>query len=86
MMHRIPVNNFSSLWKRPVESPQVEREAGRDFWERRFKPLNCFNIGFRNEDYRCMTGSIRLSSETSLGNKITSGSGGIRLKAALADR
>jgi len=33
MIHRIPVNNLSSLWK---------REAGRDFWEGRFKPLNCY--------------------------------------------
>ena len=35
MIHRIPANNLSSLWK---------REAGRDFGEGRFKTQNCYNI------------------------------------------
>jgi hypothetical protein len=38
MIHRIPVNNLSSLWK---------REAGMDFWEGRFKPLNGYNYSKR---------------------------------------
>jgi hypothetical protein len=33
MIHRIPAKNLSSLWK---------REAGRDFWQGRFKRLNCY--------------------------------------------
>jgi hypothetical protein len=35
MIHPIPVNYLSSLWK---------REAGRDFWEGRFKPRNCYDF------------------------------------------
>jgi hypothetical protein len=35
MIHRIPVNYRSSLWK---------REAGRDFWKGRFKPRDCYDF------------------------------------------
>jgi hypothetical protein len=34
-IHRIPLNNLPSLWK---------REAGRDFREGCFKPLNSYHI------------------------------------------
>jgi hypothetical protein len=34
MIHQIPVNYLSSLWK---------REAGRDFREGRFKACNCYD-------------------------------------------
>jgi hypothetical protein len=44
MIPRILANNLSSLWERPVESLQVEPEAGRDFyfWKGRSDPLNCY--------------------------------------------
>ena len=35
MIYRIPLNCLSSLCK---------REAGRDFWEGRFKPRNCYDF------------------------------------------
>ena len=35
MIHRIPVNYLSSLWK---------REGGRDFWEGRFKKRNWYDF------------------------------------------